>query len=414
MSAADSNPKSSTKSQARMDGRIHVLFVSGTLSGGGAERVTSTLLTQFDRARFSVSLCLLRGRLGYPLPSDVPCTILGHAEGRKSRPDVPLAKVARTRPWIVWQTIRRLRRHIERIRPHAVVSNINHVNCVTASALRGVAYRPRWLARIGNNPAREDRWTNLWARWSYARADRIVANSCRLADAVADRYARGSQQVCTIGNPTDFRLIERLAARPGSRPAVDGYPVVVSVGRLSKQKRPDILLDAFTRVRRNTPAHLWVCGDGPLREAFCKEVAFRGLEPSVRVLGFSQNPYSVMRQAAVFVLTSDYEGLPNALIEGQGLGVPAVATRCDYGPDEIVQDGHTGYLAPPGDAGAVAGAITRLLQDPAQRAVMGNAAAARARKLYNAPALVRQWEDLVLHCCPRQVDRRIRSDAKAA
>jgi glycosyltransferase involved in cell wall biosynthesis len=348
------------------------------------------------------------------LPADVPCTVLNDAEGEDPSRDVPLARKALSRPWIVWKTIRRLRHHLDDLRPHVVVSNINQVNCVTASALRGASHQPAWIARVGNNPAQEDRWTSLWARSSYLRAHQIVANSYRLAENVALRYTNHGRQVRVIGNPTDFELIDNLTQESSSCQSEDAYPVLMSVGRLAKQKRPDVLLDAFTLVRRRIPAHLWVCGDGPMREALQREIVFRGLDASVRLFGFCNNPYPLMRQAAVFALTSDYEGLPNALIEAQGLGVPAVATRCDYGPDEVIQQGRTGYLVAPGNAQAVAEAVVKLLKNSARRLEMGRAAARRARRLYDAATLVAQWEDLLVECAMERRDSCVLPPSSAA
>jgi glycosyltransferase involved in cell wall biosynthesis len=103
-----------------------------------------------------------------------------------------------------------------------------------------------------------------------------------------------------------------------------------------------------------------------------------------------------MARADLFVLTSDYEGSPNALIEAQGIGVPAVATDCAYGPAEIVDDGETGLLVPPGDDDALAAAVDALLADAPRRAAMGRAARSRARERHDAAAVVRRLE---AHLC---------------
>ena len=99
-----------------------------------------------------------------------------------------------------------------------------------------------------------------------------------------------------------------------------------------------------------------------------------------------------MADADLFLSTSDFEGLPNALIEAQGLGLPAVATRCPFGPDEIVDDGVTGLLVPVGDAEALAGAVAELARDPERRRRMGEAARRRARERFGVEAVVPRWE----------------------
>ena len=115
----------------------------------------------------------------------------------------------------------------------------------------------------------------------------------------------------------------------------------------------------------------------------------------MELLGFRDNPFALMRRADLFVLTSDFEGLPNALIEAQGLGLPAVATRCPFGPDEIVEDGVTGKLVDIGDAAAVARAIVEIAGDAERRREMGEGARARARARYDLSQVMPRWEELL-------------------
>jgi glycosyltransferase involved in cell wall biosynthesis len=93
-------------------------------------------------------------------------------------------------------------------------------------------------------------------------------------------------------------------------------------------------------------------------------------------------------------MTSDHEGLPNALIEAQGLGLPAVSTLCPWGPDEIIEDGATGLLVPVGDVEAFADGILSILSDAPRRRSMGLAAAARSRRLFDCARLTRVFEGL--------------------
>ncbi len=99
-----------------------------------------------------------------------------------------------------------------------------------------------------------------------------------------------------------------------------------------------------------------------------------------------------MRQASVFVLTSDWEGLPNALIEAQGLGVPAVSTRCPFGPEEIIRDGITGWLVD-SDASQLGQKILSVLRDRPRR--MGQLARERAREMFASENIVPRWQTLL-------------------
>src|SRR5262249_3696859 len=124
-----------------------------------------------------------------------------------------------------------------------------------------------------------------------------------------------------------------------------------------------------------------------------------GLAGSVRLLGFCDNPYAPMSRASAFVLTSDFEGLPNALIEAQGLGLPAVSTYREgvSGSGEVIEDGRTGFLGGVGDADALADRRERRRLDRGLGAEMGAAAGERARRVFDLRAIVSEWEDLL---CP--------------
>ncbi len=371
--------------------RIRVLMITGSLAGGGAERVTSTLLGRLDRSRFELGLALLRNRIEYPVPEDVECLLpASSVDGQE-----PLASVARRRPWVLAQAMRALSRQIDAFQPDVVLSNIDQVNCVTRLALRGGGVRPAWIARVGNNPDFESRLLRP-LRWHvYRQANRVVANSQQLGQAVSRFYRLPAERVQTIGNPTDFAAIRTAAVQEIAEPWPGDEPLLVSVGRLVRQKRFDLLIDAVARVRRHTPVRLAICGDGPLRESLERQIARERLTAAVRLLGHCDNPYPWMQAATLFVLSSDHEGLPNALIEAQGLGIPAVATCCRYGPEEIVRHGITGLLTPVGDASGLSAAIWRLLVDPAGRAGMARQAVQSTLPAFDAQTVVGQWEELI-------------------
>ncbi len=358
--------------------RIRVLVVTHSLTTGGAERFASNLVTALDRRRFAPSVCLVTDRATYPLADDVPATTLGY-RGLHHLP----------------RSISRLRRQIAAERPDVVLSNVLSTNCLTGGALAGLADPTPWVARIGLAPELgEPLVQRLWARRCYPLARAVVSNSERMLESFVRFYPQTRGRCRSLPNPTDFERLDRLAAEPPAREP-RGEATLLAVGRLTRQKRPDLMLEALAEVRRHFDARLWLCGDGPLRPAVERRIGELGLDGAVELLGFCDNPFALMRSADLFVLTSDCEGLPNALIEAQGLGLPAVATRCPYGPDEIVGDGVTGRLVPTGDPSSAARAIVEILGDPEQRRRMGAAAERRARERYDVARVVPQWEELL-------------------
>jgi glycosyltransferase involved in cell wall biosynthesis len=360
--------------------RPDVLLLSTRLSDGGAERVTSTLLRGFDRSVVAPSLCLLRDDVSYPLPDDVTVHHVGYA-------GLPT----------LWRTARRLRRVVEETRPDVLLSNANATNFLAGLALRSSRHRPAWVARISGAPEQQDiGLRSLAGRWVYPRVDRFVVNSEGVRAAMQRKYPFSSDRIERIVNPLNAAEVESKSLDEAGLPSRPQEPLLVAAGRLSREKRYDLMLDAVARVRRSHPVTLWICGDGPERQRLAARTAELGLDPHVQFLGFVANPYPAMRQADIFVMTSDHEGLPNALIEAQSLGVPVVSTRCPHGPDEIVEHEVGGLLVPVGDAAAMAEAITQLVERPERRAAMGRAGALAVRQKFDADEVTRRWEALLV------------------
>jgi glycosyltransferase involved in cell wall biosynthesis len=362
---------------------IKLLLVTHSLSGGGAERFSSILATHLDRARFAPSIAAATARRSYALPADVDVTTLGY-RGLLTLP----------------RTVRRLRRLIAATRPDVVLSNVLSTNGLAGWALRGASGSPAWVARIGNAPGiGESTLQRRAVRRAYPRAAALVCNSEGAREAFARCYPELAGLAEHLPNPTDCALLDRLAGEPA---AVDGgAPTLLWVGRLVRQKRPDLLVDAFSRVYPQIPCRLVVCGDGPLRRAVERRARERGVGQEVELRGFVDNPFALMARSDLFVMTSDFEGLPNALIEAQALGLAAVATRAPHGVDEVVADGSTGRLVPIGDDAALAREVVALLRDPDGRRTMGGAARERARRLYGLDAVLPRWAALVERVAPK-------------
>jgi glycosyltransferase involved in cell wall biosynthesis len=134
-------------------------------------------------------------------------------------------------------------------------------------------------------------------------------------------------------------------------------PVIVSIGRLTSQKAFDVLIQAFSHVRRHRLARLLILGEGEQRQGLQALVRELGLEQDVSLCGFVPNPYPYMARAALFVLASRWEGLPTVLIEALYFGTPMVATDCPGGTREVLQDGQYGQLVPVDSPLALAEAI---------------------------------------------------------
>lgn len=179
-----------------------------------------------------------------------------------------------------------------------------------------------------------------------------------------------------------------------------GDPLVVSAGRMTEQKNHVLLLEAMLRLRRTgVRCRAIITGDGPLRAFLERRIDELGLADQVVLPGNVRDLTELMQGADVFVLPSLWEGLPLVLLEAMACGLPVVGTRI-RGVAEVVEDGVSGLLVEPGDAGAMAQAIVTLLGSAERRAAFGAAGLEIVRREYDfervAEALGRLYGETLL------------------
>jgi glycosyltransferase involved in cell wall biosynthesis len=209
-------------------------------------------------------------------------------------------------------------------------------------------------------------------RRTYPEADRIIAVSRGVADDLRTLVRLPPELVTTAYNPVVDSELAKKADAPIDHPwFVPGAPpVIIAVGRLTEQKDFPTLLRAFARVRAQRQARLLILGEGELRRKLEALACELGVDQDVSLSGFMSNPFAYMARAAVFVLSSAYEGLPGVLIETLACGCPVVSTDCPSGPAEILKNGQYGRLVPVGDPAAMAQAILSTLEAPPDRGLL--------------------------------------------
>jgi glycosyltransferase involved in cell wall biosynthesis len=209
------------------------------------------------------------------------------------------------------------------------------------------------------------RFLPFFSRIFYPGATGIVATSEEMADDLAEFVRIPRERIQVIYNPVVSPEIYSLAEEPLLHPWFEhgAPPVVLGVGRLTKAKDFPTLIRAFYLLRSRRPARLVILGEGEERAYIESKVRVLGIQGDVDLPGFTPNPFPYMRQAAVFVLSSAWEGLPNALIQALALGTPVISTDCRSGPREILNDGAFGKLVPVGDDAAMSSAIEEALRD---------------------------------------------------
>lgn len=278
-----------------------------------------------------------------------------------------------------------LRRYINGEAPASVLSFLNYQNVVLLLVAPYVSTDTRFMVNVRNHITTSARHgKSKWMRSVpglirrfFPRADCVVGPSRGVVDDVREITGLPADRFRVIVNPVYRPEITELARQQPEHPwLADGdVPVIVAAGKLKPQKDYPTLLEAFARVREQRPVRLIILGRGPLREALTAQAEALGISADLDMPGHVKNPYAFFGNAAAFVLSSAWEGLPNVLIEAMACGSPVVSTDCPSGPIEILDGGRVGWLVPVGDAGAMAAAILATLDSPPER----EAIIARAR-----------------------------------
>ena len=358
-----------------------VLVLVSAMGPGGAERVASILVNAWAQAGHAVTLLVTsahRDACFYPVSARARTVHLADEVGGR----VP--GLARGLARLL--AIRRL------IGEHDVaISFLTNVNVAALLASLGTRV-PVFVCERIHPPALPVGILYEWLRrLTYPWAERVVLlapQSLRWLEETIPS-ARG----LVIPNPAGLAV-------PDSEPRVapdtvlpPGRRVLLAVGRLSAQKGFDVLLECFARL---AGAHgewdLVILGEGQLRGDLRSRVAALSLHGRVHLPGAVGNMAQWYRRAQVFVLSSRFEGFPNALVEAMGHGLAAVAFDCETGPREIVRDGIDGLLVRPvGGAQALAAALSPLMSDDARRQRLG-AAASTIGERFPLAGFLGQWQ----------------------
>ena len=330
-----------------------------SLRGGGTERMMVTLANAFAARGLAVDLVLASAQGPYLLDVSHLVRIV----------DLHSNRVMTSLPKLVC--------YMRRERLQAMLSALNYANVIAimARSLARVRLRlvvsERSTLSLSKPLLFRGRLMTWLMRWFYPLADKVLCVSQGVADDLAETIGLSPEKMTVVYNPVvSDELIEKSHAaidhswlKPGEP------PVILGAGRLTEEKDFASLLRAFAKVRSRRPARLVILGEGELRTTLEKLAQELGIAADVLMPGYVENPFPWMRNAALFVLSSRWEGLPGVLIEAMACGTPVVSTDCPSGPAEILENGRWGRLVPVGNVDALAQAVEAALNDSLQAEV---------------------------------------------
>ncbi|MCH8549099.1 MAG: glycosyltransferase [Balneolaceae bacterium] len=335
------------------------LFIP-TLDGGGAQRVVLNLAEGLVGLGIEVDLILVKkkGDLLSQIPAGVRLVNLG--KNRTLTSLLSLIKLVRKK------------------RYSALITFMNYVN---TSVLLTKPFLPKETklvitehntlsTKLDGGGVKVSQKVKLYLmKILYPKADKMVAVSGGVAENVSLTIGI-ENQFEIIYNPIVNQKLKEIT-KADNRVAFpwdhNQEPVIIGVGRLTRQKNFRNLIEAFHIVNRDVPSRLAIFGEGELREDLEILVTQLNLQHRVWMPGFVDNVYDYMKASDLFVLSSSWEGFGNVLVEAMACGVPVISTDCPSGPSEILENGKWGGLAENDNVNSLAETMLRSLSMKQER-----------------------------------------------
>ncbi len=344
----------------------HISFIIGSMSRGGAERVISILSNEYARNGWKVDIVmLLANSVGYEL--DPRINLYDFSGETQSR-------MLRLPYWL-----KSLRSYFKSARPDVVVSFAARINIITLVAGYGLGVKTVVSER--NDPKDDGRGftVNLGTRLLYPKACTVVFQTKR-----AMSYFPYLNNGIIIPNPISVSVI---ATQPRDKK-------IVTIGRLTPQKNQKMLIDAFAEIYPKFPEYkMEIYGEGELRAELQAQIDAHALQNNVILKGNHLDIHNHIKNAELFVLSSDYEGLSNALLEAMMMGLPCISTDC-AGSDEYIEHDVNGKLVPVGDKTAMSKALVEMLSNDTLRKQMGERAAVSTQHL-RTEIITEKWSSVI-------------------
>lgn len=307
---------------------MKICFLCYNLINGGAQRVVSVLSNELIKFHDVMIIVSQREENEYALDSNVEVVELKENNGRSF--------VERE-----LHIIRKLRGIFREKSPDVVISLLGYEN-EAYIASRGM--KLKFITSIRNSP-----WSSPAKPYKRMIRNLMVSlsDACMVQNKGQLEYFPKwmHPKLFVVPNPVDDAYLK------ATKYPHESIRKIVTLGRLREQKNHKLLIAAFgdiiPQIDKNVVLDIY--GNGPLREQLQEQVEVSGLAERVQIKPFSTDALSVYRNADLFVLSSNFEGMPNALLEAMAVGLPCISTRCKTGPEDMIINGKTGFLVPVGD-----------------------------------------------------------------
>lgn len=345
---------------------MKLTFVTSTLHAGGSERVMSLLANTFDKRGYEVEIiCINKHLVFYPIKDDVKVWF--------AEDEVKSTSILKKMMW--------LRKHVKKEKPDVVIAFMLEVFCVTLASLIGINIPVISSERIDPHFFGKAKGFLRWVL--LRRTAHLVVQTERIKEFYSPKL---QARTTIIKNPVTEKVFELKPVAKENR--------MIAVGRLAYQKNYPMMFRAFAHVHQDFPDFkLFVYGDGPQKDEICDEIRQLGMGDYIILAGKSDHIIDEMNRSRLFVMSSDYEGMSNALLEAICVGLPVLSTDVS-GAKDLIENGKNGYVVPVGDEAAFTVALKQMLSSADMMETMGQNSKSKAPE-FKEEKIVEQWEYVI-------------------
>lgn len=345
-----------------------ITFILGGMSRGGAERVVAILANHFAKKGKKVDiLTLLNSNCSYHLEPNVNL--------------ISLYKENKPRILQIVDWIKGIRSYYNHYRPHRIVSFFAKINIIVLLAL--INHTEDILVSERNDPSRDGRGliVRLLTNILYPKSKKVIFQT-EWARTCFSKNVRKKSEI--VQNPVVEITVNNI----------EKEKTIVNVGKLMEQKNQKLLINCFSKIAMDYPEYkLIIFGEGEKRDELEALIKNLGLEDRIELPGWVSEVHKHVASAEMFVLSSNYEGLSNALLEAMTLGVPVISTNC-AGSNELINHKKNGLLFPIGDEVELEKSMRFLLENPGKAKEIGEQGRKDTKK-YGVSKIIGKWEDVI-------------------
>ena len=353
-----------------------VMFVIGCLAGGGAERVVSSVSSALVSKGHQVSiLTYYKEENEYPYSSDI------------NRINISNGSISDFNKMSTLKKLRAIRKSIKREKPDEIICFLSHPSVFVYLATLGTKYNKRISFAIRANPnVEKSKIAEIQKRFSK-KVKRIITQNEGQTTCFSSKL---QNKMVIIPNPMYEELFE------GEKIYLDSPLKIVSVGRLNNQKNYELAINSFDIIsKKYTNINYYIYGAGNLESQLRQLIKNKNLEDRIFIMGFEKDRNKIYGDKDIFLMTSKFEGMPNALAEAMCKGIPSISTDCDFGPRDLIMNEDMGILLKDYEVDTLVDALEVMINNYKLFIEKAKKAKYILKEKYSFDEIINKWDTLL-------------------